>query len=53
MSEKAVQIVKRLLMKVNEGKNDPYLALFEYRNTYRWMFPHSDKDRTPAEIVSI
>ena len=33
LSEKAVQIAKRLMVKAAESKSDLYLALLEYQNT--------------------
>ena len=44
MAKRAVQTVKNLLKKAILGKRDPYLALFEYRNT-----PMSDILGSPAQ----
>lgn len=33
MAERTIQTVKRILKKSNETRQDPYLALLEFRNT--------------------
>ena len=44
MAEKAVQTVKNLLKKAIHDKQDPYIALLDYRNT-----PVSDTLGSPAQ----
>ena len=44
MAEKAVQTVKNLLKKAIHDKQDPYIALVDYRNT-----PVSDTLGSPAQ----
>ena len=44
-AENAVKVVKAIMTKAMESRNDPFLALLEWRNT------PTEKGRSPAEII--